>query len=242
MMKIVHAPKKTPLPGRLWILLRKPMVSGLLVVVPVGITVFVLKLLYDFTAGQLAPIVRTYVDPIPDHTSPIVAIFLLLVMVYFVGMITAAVVGRKLIALVERIIQSIPFVKSVYGASKQIVQALYFKNKPAEPKTPAIVEFPRPGMKSIGFVLGKVHFHDGRLFYRVFIPTTPNITVGLLQLMAPEDVYKCELSIDEAVKIVVSGGLLGPDEMTLTPASQAPLEPATVQDDDWDDWDDDEDD
>ena len=91
-------------------------------------------------------------------------------------------------------------------------------------------------------MLGKVHFHDGRLFYRVFIPTTPNITVGLLQLMAPEDVYKCELSIDEAVKIVVSGGLLGPDEMTLTPASQAPLEPATVQDDDWDDWDDDEDD
>ena len=58
-------------------------------------------------------------------------------------------------------------------------------------------------------MLGKVRFHDGRLFYRVH-PHTPNITVGLLQLIAPEDVYKCELSVDEAVKVVVSGGLLGP--------------------------------
>lgn len=221
------------------------MTSGLLVVVPVGITVFVFKLLYDFTAGQLAPIVRKYIDPIPDHTSPIVAIFLMFALVYFIGMVTAAVVGRKLIALMEGIIQSIPFVKSVYSASKQIVQSLHFKNKSSEPKTPAIVEFPCPGMKSIGFVLGKVHFHDGRLFYRVFIPTTPNITVGLLQLMAPEDVYNCKLSIDDAVKIVVSGGLLGPDEMTLTPASRTPVESSSVPDDDeddWDDWDDDADD
>lgn len=216
------------------------MISGLLVVVPVGITVFVFKLFYDFTAGQLAPIVRRYVDPIPDHTSPLVAIFILLVVVYFIGMVAAVVVGRKLIAMVEGVIQSIPFVKFVYSASKQIVQSLYFKNKPSEPKTPAIVEFPCPGMKSIGFVVGKVHFYDGRLFYRVFIPTTPNITVGLLQLMAPEDVYKCELSVDEAVKVIVSGGLLGPEEMTLTRASRAPLDPPAPLDDDDDDWEEDD--
>ena len=239
MLKEDNMQRRSSLAGRLWIWLRKPMVSGLLVVVPLGITVFVFKLLYDFTAGQMAPIVRKYVDPIPDHTSPIVATFLLLVVVYFIGLVAAVVVGRKLIALVERIIQSIPFVKSIYSASKQIVQALQFKNTPSEPKTPAIVEFPCPGMKSIGFVLGKVRFYDGRLFYRVFIPTTPNITVGLLQLMAPEDVYKCELSVDEAVKVVVSGGLLGPDCMTLTRATRAPLVNPVPMDDSDDDWDDD---
>lgn len=239
MSKDSNVQKRLSLPGRLWAWLRRPMISGLLVVVPLGITVFVFMLLYDFTAGQLAPIIRRYVDPIPDHTSPIVAIFLLFVVIYFIGMVAAVVVGRKLIALVERIIQSIPFVKSIYSASKQIVQALQFKNKPSEPKTPAIVEFPCPGMKSIGFVVGKVHFYDGRLFYRVFIPTTPNITVGLLQLIAPEDVYKCELSVDEAVKVVVSGGLLGPDQMTLTRASRAPLVSPVLTDDSDDDWDDD---
>lgn len=238
-----NSQKLTPLSlsARVWAWLRKPMVSGLLVVVPLGMTVFVFKLLYDFTAGQLAPIVRRYIDPIPDHTSPIIAVFLLLVVIYFIGMVAAVVVGRKLIGLVERMIQRIPFVKSVYSASKQIVQALYFTNKPSEPKTPAIVEFPCRGMKAIGFVLGTVRFHDGRLFYRVFIPTAPNITVGLLQLLAPEDVYKCELSVDEAIKIVVSGGLLGPGHMTLTRASRAPLVPEKVSNDD-DDWEDEEDD
>ena len=91
MSKDSNAQKRHSLPGRLWAWLRRPMISGLLVVVPLGITVFVFMLLYDFTAGQLAPIIRRYVDPIPDHTSPIVAIFLLFVVIYFIGMVAAVV-------------------------------------------------------------------------------------------------------------------------------------------------------
>jgi uncharacterized membrane protein len=78
-------------------------------------------------------------------------------------------------------------------------------------------------MKCIGLALGTIRCRDGREYYNVFVPTTPNITVGLYLLVAPEDVYKCDLTIDEAVKIIVSGGILGPEQMDLTSAAITPL-------------------
>ncbi len=226
--------------GKLKALPRRPLFSGVAVIVPAGATLFVLKLLYDFTAGHIAPYIRAFIAPMPDYASPAVATLLLAALVYLIGMAAGVVVGRKAIRLLESAIQRIPFVKTVYSASKQIVQALAVKKRQAEPKTPVMVEFPRRGMKCIGFSMGTTTFQDGRVFHRVFVPTTPNITVGLLQLAAPEDVYWCQLSLDEAVRIVVSGGILGPDCMVLTRASQAPQTPAaTASDDDDDEWDDD---
>jgi len=68
--------------GRFWAALRKPMISGLLVVIPAGITFFVLKLLYDFTAGRISPFIRSYIAPLPDYISPVVACVVLFVLVY----------------------------------------------------------------------------------------------------------------------------------------------------------------
>jgi uncharacterized membrane protein len=241
MKKIVHRRGKASVSSPYGRLIRRPMISGLAIVIPLGITVFVLKLIYDFTAGHLAPFIRKFVDPIPDHASPLIATILLVALVYIIGIIASVVVGRRMIAAVESLIQQIPFVKSIYGASKQIVQSLTLKKKHAEPKIPVIIEFPCPGMKCIGFSLGKVVFRDGREFYRVFVPTTPNITVGLLQLVAPENVYKCELSMDDAVRIVVSGGILGPDHMVLERTSSNPINLDQIQEeDDEEDWDEDE--
>lgn len=223
-------------PSRILLHFRKQLTSGLLVVVPAGITIFVLRLLYKFTAGQLAPLVRKYSGSIPDFTSPLISVVILLVVVYLIGMITAVVMGKKLFSLMDSIIESIPFVKSVYVASKQIVQALHFRDKLSYPKTPVMIEYPRPGLKAIGFAVGTITFHDGRFFYRVFIPTAPNVTVGIFLLMPPEDVYHCGLSIDEAIQIIVTGGILGTDELTYQSTASEPL---TVQLDENDDEDDD---
>lgn len=235
-----HPKEKGSRSSRFRRLVRRPLISGLAIVIPTGITVFVLKLIYDFTAGHLAPYIRKFVDPIPDHTSPFIAIIILIAVVYIIGLIASVVVGRRLIKAFEALIEHIPFVKSIYGASKQIVQSLTVKKKHDEPKVPVIIEFPCPGMKCIGYSLGTVTFRDGRVFYRVFVPTTPNITVGLLQLVAPENVYKCELSLDDSIRIVVSGGILGPDHMVLEKAVGISLSPTRLPDEDEDDWDDDE--
>ena len=219
---------------RLRVLLRRPLISGLIILVPLGTTIFVLKFLYDFTAGRIAPLVTKVAGPIPDYAVPAVSVFLLFAAVYFIGMAANVFLGRKLIAFAEALIHRIPLVKSVYSASKQIVESVSFQEKGAEPRTAALIEFPRAGMKTVGFVTGKLQFSDGRIFYRVFIPTTPNITVGLFQLVAPEDVYKCELPVDEAVKMMISGGIIGPDRMRITRASQAPIEPPPRSDEDED--------
>ncbi len=230
-------PKKPVLSaaGHFWATLRKPMISGLLVVIPLAITVFVLKLLYDFTAGRISPFIRDHVYSIPDVASPLVACIFLFLLVYFAGMIAGVVAGRKTIRMVETLIARIPFVKSIYSASKQVVLSLAFQRRRAEPKTPVIVEFPHRGMRVIGFLLGRACFQDGRELLRVFIPTTPNITVGFLQLLPPEEVYECGLSIDEAVKMIVSGGILGPNLLTLTPFANMPPASTTTQSDDDDD-------
>jgi uncharacterized membrane protein len=220
-MKNTAKKEKASLVTRLRVFLRRPLISGLLIVVPLGITVFVLKFLYDFTAGRLAPLIRTVLDPMPHYAAPAVACALLFSIVYFVGMIASAVVGRRLIALAEAFIQRLPLVKSVYGASKQVVESFSFQNQRPESRAVALVEFPCPGMKSIGFVTGTLRMPDGRLFCRVFIPTTPNITVGLFLLVPIDEVYRCETPIDEAVKMVVSGGILGADRLMLQRGSQA---------------------
>jgi uncharacterized membrane protein len=203
---------------------RKIMLSGLLVVVPLGITVFVLKLLYNFTAGRLSPLVREHLGHVPDCTSPIVASILLFAFIYLMGLIASVVVGKRIIAFLEKLIRTIPFVKSIYGASKQVVESLAFTQGETAYKIPVLIEFPSPGMKCIGLALGKIAFQDGREFYNVFVPTTPNITVGLYLLVAPEDVFNCGLTLDEAVRIIVSGGILGPEKMELIPASVLPLQ------------------
>ncbi len=228
--------------GRFWAALRKPLISGLLVLVPAGITLFVLKFLYDFTAGRISPFIRSHIEPIPDYISPVVACLFLFVFVYLTGMVAGAVAGRRLIRLAETLIKRIPFVKSIYGASKQVVRAVAIQKKGGEPKVPVIVEFPCRGMKAVGFAMGRIRLHDGREFFRVFIPTTPNITVGLLQLVPVDDVWHCGLTLDEAVKVVVSVGILGPEVMTLTPAATASPElPDDDEDDDDFDWDEDDD-
>lgn len=208
---ISTAPQKSKMTlwKRIWRTLQRPLISGLVIVIPISITLFVLKLAYDFTAGHLEPIIKKIIEPNPLYLSPIIACIFLFILVYLVGLLASVVLGRKLIGFFEAAINKIPYIKFLYGTSKQIVQSLFTSKQNMKEKMPVLVEFPRPGMKCIGFTLGKVVFCDGREFYRVFIPTTPNITIGLLQFVAAKDVYQCELSFDDAVKMVVSGGILG---------------------------------
>lgn len=217
---------------------RNLMLSGLLIVVPLGVTVFVLNLLYTFTAGRLSPFVRKHLSHFPDSTAPIIASILLFIFIYLMGLVASVVVGKKILSFFDKLIRTIPFVKSIYGASKQVVESLAFTQGETAYKIPVLFEFPSQGMKCIGLALGKISFQDGREFYNVFVPTTPNITVGFYLLVAPEDVFNCGLTMEEAVRMIVSGGILGPDKMELIPASVQPLKAPKKDEDDSDDEDD----
>ena len=195
--------------------------SGLLIVVPVVVTLYILQFLYSFTAGLLAPLVKRLLigeaEPSFAVTAAVAAISVcvFLGVLYLIGMIMTDMVGRRLIGLVEAIISRIPLIKTIYGASKQIVDTISFREGSSGFQSVALVEFPTPNHLTVGFVTGRLP--DGT--FKVFVPTTPNITVGFLELCPPDTVRNCDLTIEEAVKIIVSGGLICPECIHVSPAT-----------------------
>lgn len=210
--------------GRVKFTFQRRILSGLFVIVPLSITFFVLKFLYDFTVGRLSPFVKKFLSTYPDYAVALASIIILFALVYFVGLVASVVVGRRLIHFAERLLQRIPLVKTIYAASKQMVEALSFQDSGVNLRTAAFVEFPFRGMRALGFVTGKVALDDGQTYYKMFIPTVPNISVGLFQLAAPQDVYHAGISAEEALRILMSAGILGPEKVILTPIAEAKLD------------------
>ncbi len=192
--------------------IRAHLISGMAVIVPLGITAYVIQLCYRFTAGRLSPTVTRVTEEWPSYLSAGFSVLLLFIVLYGMGLVATVFIGRHVIALAESIIRRIPLVKSVYGASKQIVETLLFQDGGTNFKSVALVEFPRPGMYTLAFVTGMITV-DGLKCYKVFVPTTPNPTSGYFEIMDPAHVQPSGLSVEEAVKIVMSGGLLAPNAL-----------------------------
>lgn len=203
---------------------KRRILSGFFVLVPLAITAFVVTFLYDFTAGRIefvtAPLLRPLREYLPTQAVPIVtallSIVILLTALYITGYIATWVVGGRIIRLGEGIINRLPLVATVYGASKQIVETLLFKKGGSGFQEAVIVEFPYEGVFTAGFLVGRTRTTTGEEYHRVFMPTAPNISVGILQLFEPRHVHSAGMSVEETVKMVVSCGLIGPDTMTFT--------------------------
>lgn len=191
---------------------RTRVVAGLIVLVPVGITFLVLRFLLRSTAGVLAPLVTRLLGQLPDAVVAAISVCALVVLLYLVGVLTTYLVGRRLIAFGESVVARIPLVKTVYSASKQVVQALSLPNRKSF-KSVVWVEFPRPGLLALGFVTGTIQDSDGTRFYKVFIPTTPNPTTGFFELVPSQEAREADLTVEEAIKMIVSGGILSPDRL-----------------------------
>lgn len=198
--------------------------SGLMILIPLGITVFILDFLFNITVGSIVEFLEAlpWANEPPRYLINFLAFCLLIVVLYAVGHMTAYMVGRRLIAIGEAILARIPLVKTIYSASKQVVETFSLKDKATTFRAAALVEFPSKGLRSLGFITGTLTDEHGRQCYRVFIPTTPNPTTGYLLIMKPEDVCPTDISIEEACKILMSGGIIFPEDFAdriLPPAS-----------------------
>lgn len=201
--------------------MRMRLVSGLLVIVPLGVTAFALGFLYDLTAGRLAPHIEQWCGPMPEYVVMGISVLAFLGGVYLVGLIATFLLGRQLIAFAETFIQRIPVVKTVYTASKQVVEGFSPQTGDAASREAILIDFPAPGMRAVGFLTGRVRLPDGREYVKVFVPTTPNVTVGLFQIVALHEAYHCNLTAEEAIKMILSAGIVAPSRLTLTPMSES---------------------
>ena len=205
--------------------IRRIMLTGIVVLLPIGATLAILTWLYNWTAGFLkgpvAYLLKRWawaqqllaVHPKAGETavwwvSSIVSVLALVALVYLVGFFAGLVVGRRIIKALERALMRIPLVKTVYSGVKQVVEAVSLPNRQAF-KAVVTLEFPAKGMRTLGFITGHINV-DGQDFYRVFIPTVPNPTTGFFEICSPDRFQLTDISVEDALKTVISGGILAP--------------------------------
>ncbi|MEX2472169.1 MAG: DUF502 domain-containing protein [Gemmatimonadota bacterium] len=185
------------------------MASGLVVLIPLVVTVAVIRFLFGFTSGILLPIIDPAVGDWPPMWRALLSLGVLLAAIYILGEIAHHVVGRRVLGVGEAIVMRVPFVKVIYSASKQVVAAFQGRGTRAF-QSVVFVEHPRPGMRAIGFVTSTTRREDGQLWSTVFIPTTPNPTTGFLQLVRDEELIRTSYSVEDGIKMVMSLGVLLP--------------------------------
>ncbi|HSW45976.1 MAG TPA: DUF502 domain-containing protein [Phycisphaerae bacterium] len=219
-------------PRRLWpavrALLRTRLVAGLLTVIPIWVTWVVVKFVFDTMKAATEPlaqkaadaIIKANKDLVPqkvqdyvDWMVPLLAVLLTLFMLYMLGLLAASVFGRRMILLIERVFGRLPLVKTIYNATKKIVLT-FGGGQPLGFQRVVLVEFPRPGMKCVAFLTAVMRDMDtGRDMATVFIATTPNPTTGYMQILPLDEVSETNWSVEDTVKMVMSGGILSPAEV-----------------------------
>jgi uncharacterized membrane protein len=200
--------------------LRNLLFAGLLILVPVYFTFYVLQLLFRAMDGVFAPVIDRAVGRfLPGFHLPGLGILLTLLVVLVLGWLSTNVVGRRLLTAFETVIRRIPIAKSIYGATKGVMEAVS-RDQAEAFKRVVVIEYPRPGLWGLGFVTGAPadwSDDDPRLaqLVPVFVPTTPNPTSGYLLLVPVDEISECPLTVEEGIRMVVSGGILLPDPEVL---------------------------
>jgi uncharacterized membrane protein len=191
--------------------LKARMISGMLVLGPLVITLFILKLIFAALTAFVLPVLRPWLVDLPESAVVIIATVAALLLIYLVGMFTTHFLGRRLIKAGEDIMMKLPIVKSVYSASRQVMDTISNSTKASFTAT-VLVEFPHPGSLAVGFITGTILNPQGKTLYRVFVATTPNPTSGFLLLLPEEAVTFTDISVEEGIKMIVSGGMLAPKQ------------------------------
>ena len=197
--------------------LKKYFLTGLLVVVPITMTVLVIRWLFRFINNLLISVLPEVLRPevlygIPVPGISLVATFLLILLV---GVLAANIFGRSLVTFSENLVDRIPLVKGVYTLFKQVSDTVLKRDHGAFRKV-VLIEYPRKEIWAVAFVTGKstgeVQRVTAKNLVNVFVPTTPNPTSGFYILVPEEDLIVLKMTVEEAFKLIISGGMVTPPE------------------------------
>ena len=190
--------------------LKTSLMAGLLIVVPVGITIFILKFLFNFADGFLGPLIAkiVHIFYVESEYIPGLGVIAGLLVIYFTGVLTTNFLGLRLLTLSEDLLCRIPLVKSIYSSSKQVTKV--FSSGGNDERRAVFVEFPTAGSYAIGFQTTSLESMEKEHFFSVFVPTAPNPTSGFILYVTAEKVFPAPFGVEEAMKIIVSGGAVPP--------------------------------
>lgn len=194
--------------------MKRYLIAGLLIWVPLGVTVMVIKLLVGIMDKTLVWVPEQYQpDVLLGFHIPGMGVVLAIVVVLGTGVIVANLFGRKLVQFWESILAQIPLVRTIYTSVKQILETVFSSGQSF--RKVLLVEYPRKGLWTLAFqsstTRGEAQIKTDKEIVNVFIPTTPNPTSGFFIMVPKEDVIELDMNVDEGLKMIISAGVMVPD-------------------------------
>lgn len=198
---------------------RRYLAAGLLVWVPLGFTVLIIRFLVEFMDRTLLLLPDAYQPEVwIGYKIPGLGAVLTLVVVLFTGIVVANFFGRKLVAFWEGILSRIPLVRSIYSSAKQVAETM-FSGSARSFRQVVMLEYPRKGLWTLAFVTGsgirQLREEVGEDMISIYVPTTPNPTSGFFLMVKKSEVVNLNISVDDGLKLILSTGVLVPPSMAL---------------------------
>lgn len=194
--------------------LRTAFLRGVVVIIPLVLTYWVFSGLLNAIDGVFSPVLETYIG----REVPGLGFLTMVVLILLVGLFTRNLIGRLLFAGFENVLRSIPFVRSVYSAVRDLISAFVFGDKTKTFREVVMVEYPRPGLYCIGFVTNRMKYRrkqgESNDFVSVYFPNPPNPTSGFLILVPRDQAVPLAITVEEGLKLVLSGGIVLPEHFT----------------------------
>lgn len=203
--------------------LRAYFLAGILVTAPLAITIALANWMIGFVDSQIVPMIPMRYNPdvyLKEYLGyeigiPGLGLIVLVVFITLVGAMTAGYLGRFIIKFSENMLNRMPIIRGVYGASKQILETV-LKNQSNAFRQAVLVEYPRRGLWAVAFITGRTEGEVQNLIaddlVNIFLPTTPNPTSGFLLFVPRQDMILLDMPVDEAIKMVISGGIVTPPD------------------------------
>lgn len=219
---------QTPRRASLFARMRSSFLTGLVVIAPVWLTIWLIWSVVGWIDGFVLPWVPNSYQPDklvqdllglePDVQINVrgIGVIIFLVFTIFVGWVAKGLMGRSLIRVAESLVQRTPVVRSIYSGIKQISETVFAQTERSFEKA-CLIEYPRKGIWAIGFISttakGEISQRAGNTgqMQSIFLPTTPNPTSGFLLFLPAEDVIELDMSVEDAAKLVISAGLVYPN-------------------------------
>ena len=200
--------------------LRRYLVAGLLIWVPLAATVLIFSLLLGFADRALLLLPGNLRESLLALQIPGLGAILAISLLLITGFLGANLIGRRLVLTYERILDRIPLVRSVYGSIKHFAEIVFSEDGTSFKKV-LMIEYPRPGLYSLCFLTSEnpleVQHRTGEEVVTVFLPTTPNPTSGFMLFVPRKDIVELDMAVDDALKLIISLGVVVPKWSPLHP-------------------------
>jgi len=206
--------KKEGKSSRHWLLknLRRHLLAGLLVAVPIGIVILLLAWFFTTIDSLLQPVIKAVFGQEFIGLGFVIS----LVLIYLAGVLASNIVGRRIIHFGESILARVPVLRQLYSGSKLVIAGLSGTGlDKAAFREVVLVEFPRQGMKTIAFITNEIKDKSGKKLLTIYIPTAPVPTSGYFEIVSEDMVIRTDIPVDEAMQMVISSGMISPAELDI---------------------------